>query len=136
MRWPGKIPAGKVCSEVAATIDFLPTIASLANVPVPADRIIDGKNIWPLVTADPQARSPHDAYFYYSENDLQAVRSGKWKLRKTDIVELYNLEEDISEANNMAEKHPDIVESLTETMQRFDSELKANARPPGIPRME
>ena len=136
MRWPGKIPAGEVCSEVAATIDFLPTIASLVNIPLPADRIIDGKNIWQLVTAAPNAHSPHDAYFYYRENELQAVRSGKWKLRKTDIVELYNLNEDMSEMNNLAEMHPDIVERLTETMLNFDSELKANARPPGIPKMK
>jgi arylsulfatase A-like enzyme len=132
MRWPGKIPAGQVCSEVAATIDFLPTIASIANIPVPDDRTIDGKSIWPLMSAQPNARSPHDAYYYYNdESELQAVRSGKWKLRKTDTVELYNLEEDISEANNLAEQHPDIVKRLTETIQTFDSELKANARPPG-----
>jgi len=131
MRWPGKIPAGRVCSEVAATIDFLPTIAHLADVPVPDDRIIDGKNIWPLMTAEPGANSPHEAYFYYHENDLQAVRSGEWKLRKTDTVELYNLREDISEKNNLADKHPDIVKRLSERMERFDRELKANARPPG-----
>jgi arylsulfatase A-like enzyme len=132
MRWPGKIPAGKTCSEVAATIDFLPTLAILANVTIPGDRIIDGKNIWPLMTGDPKARSPHEAYFYYNENDLQAIRCGKWKLRKTDeSIELYNLHEDISEKNNLAEKHHDIVKRLTKRMENFDRELKANKRPPG-----
>jgi len=132
MRWPGKIPAGKTCSEVAATIDFLPTLATLANVPVPDDRIIDGKNIWPLMTSEPGASSPHEAYFYYHENDLQAVRYGKWKLRKTDeSIELYNLHEDISEKNNLADKHPDIVKQLTKRMENFDRELKVNKRPTG-----
>ncbi|MHC4844208.1 MAG: sulfatase-like hydrolase/transferase, partial [Planctomycetota bacterium] len=131
MRWPTKIPAGTVCSEVAATIDFLPTLASLAGAAAPDDRIIDGKDIWPLMITAPGARSPHEAYFYYSENNLEAVRSGQWKLRKTDTVELYNLREDISETNNLADKHPDIVQHLTETMERFDCELKANTRSPG-----
>jgi len=64
MRLPGRIPAGKECSEVAGTIDMLPTIARLAGAELPA-REIDGKDIWPLMTAQPGAKSPHEAYFYY-----------------------------------------------------------------------
>lgn len=131
MRWPRKIPQGKVCSQIAATIDLLPTLAALANAPIPDDRIIDGKDIRPLMSAAPAAKSPHKTYFYYNENYLQAVRCGRWKLRRTKTVELYNLQQDIAETNNLTDKHPHIVKRLTETMKRFDRDLKANARPLG-----
>jgi hypothetical protein len=80
----------------------------------------------------PGAKSPHEAYFYYRGTTLDAVREGRWKLRRVkDNIELYDLKADISEKNNMAEKHPDIVKRLTKTMKDFDAELKANSRPPG-----
>jgi arylsulfatase A-like enzyme len=142
MRWPGTIPAGQVCSEVASTIDFLPTVATLTGAKVPKDRIIDGKSILPLMKNAKSSKTPHEDFFYYREGAvLEAVRTGHWKLRKAIpeeheerqqvVVELYNLKEDISEITNLAEKHPDIVKRLKETMQRFDRELKANARPAG-----
>ncbi|HEC03735.1 MAG TPA: arylsulfatase, partial [Phycisphaerales bacterium] len=132
MRWPGRIPAGKVCGEICGTIDVLPTIAKLAGAGVPTDRVIDGKNIWPLMAGRSGAKSPHEAYFYYKGTTLEAVRSGRWKLRRSKkSVELYDLQTDISEKNNLAENHPDIVQRLTTTMQEFDAELKANSRPPG-----
>ena len=132
MRWPGKIPAGKVCSEVSGTIDLLPTFARLAGAEIPAGRVIDGRDIWPLMEGRPGVISPHEAYFYYRGNNLEAVRSGKWKLRRVKKkTELYDLRADISEKNNLAENHPDIVKRLTSTMQKFDAELKANSRPAG-----
>jgi len=132
MRWPDRIPAGKVCSEICGTIDVLPTFARLAGAAVPADRAIDGKNIWPLMAGRPSAKSPHKAYFYYRGTKLEAVRSGRWKLRRSKKkIELYDLGADISEKNNLAENHPDIVKRLTSTMEEFDTELKANSRPPG-----
>src|SRR4051794_8344261 len=79
-RWPGKIPAGKVCREMAMTMDLLPTFARLSGGKTPADRIIDGKDIWPLLSGETEARSPHKAYYYYWAQHLQAVRSGPWKL--------------------------------------------------------
>jgi len=131
MRWPGKIPAGRVCCEVCGTIDLLPTFVKLAEGEVPLDRVIDGKDIWPLMSGKPGAESPHKAYFYYRGNNLEAVRSGGWKLRRTKKTELYDLKADISEKNNLVEKHPEIVKRLTGMMKEFDRELKANARPPG-----
>jgi arylsulfatase A len=80
MRWPGKIPAGKTCREMAWSMDLLPTIARLAGTNAPADRIIDGKDIWPLMSGRPGAKTPHEAYYYFWDRGLEAVRSGKWKL--------------------------------------------------------
>ena len=131
MHWPGVIPEGSMCQEVAGTIDLLPTFAQIAGAQAPQDRIIDGKNILPLMTGEPGARSPHDAYYYYRGNNLQAVRQGRWKLREAGKPELYNLREDIAEQKNLAEKHPDRVKAMREQMKEFDSELKANRRPPG-----
>jgi arylsulfatase A-like enzyme len=130
-RWPGRVPAGTVCPQVCSTIDLLPTFAQLAGAKLPADRVIDGKDIWPLMSGTPGAKSPHKAFFYYRGNNLEAVRSGKWKLRRGKKTELYDLEADISEANNVAAEHPGIVKRLTYIMKEFDRELKANARPPG-----
>ena len=132
MRWPGKIPAGKVCSEICGTIDVLPTFAKLAGAGVPTDRVIDGNDIWPLMAGTSGAKSPHEAYFYYRGTTLEAVRRGKWKLRRNKKnTELYDLHADISEKNNLAENHPDVVERLTKTMEDFDAELKATSRPCG-----
>src|SRR5690606_26616547 len=78
-RWPGRIPAGKVCREPAMTIDLLPTIAKLAGGTLP-EKPIDGRNIAPLLLGEADAKSPQEAYFIYWGNELQAVRSGKWKL--------------------------------------------------------
>ena len=80
MRWTGKIPAGTTCTELAATIDILPTFAALAGADVPSDHIIDGKDIRPLLFGEPGAKCPHEAYYYYWNQELQAVRSGPWKL--------------------------------------------------------
>jgi len=146
MRWPGKIPAGKVCSEVAATIDMLPTLSKLAGAgaKIPTDRVIDGKDIWPLMSGQPGATSPHEAFFYLRGGGVQAVRVGKWKLRKggggrkkKDAKSapggfvLYDLHADISEKTNVASKNPDIVKKLATAMTKFEQHLKQTSRPPG-----
>jgi len=78
-RWPGKIPAGLVNNSLAGSIDILPTILKAAGVDVPADRVIDGRDIRPLLTSA-EAESPHEALFAMKGTNLMTVRSGKWKL--------------------------------------------------------
>ena len=113
--WPKTIPAGQTCRSVASAIDILPTLARLAGAALP-DRTIDGKDIGTLFTDAEDAKSPHDAFYYYNKDDLEAVRAGKWKLhfskRGEAIDELYDLEADIAEGNNLYEKHPDVVAEL------------------------
>jgi arylsulfatase len=146
-RWPAHIPAGTTCSEMAMTIDILPTIAKLVGADVPA-RKIDGLDIWPLF-AGVEGKNPHEAYyFYFQQNELQAVRSGPWKLMlphsyrtlagqpggrdgtpaKYEIVklekpELYNLESDLGEKSNVADQHPDIVKKLQAYAEQARGEL-------------
>ena len=79
-RWPGKIAPGRTITEPVMTIDLMPTIARLTGGRLPRHQI-DGRDIWPLLRGDASAKSPHEAlYFYYNTNELQAVRSGRWKL--------------------------------------------------------
>jgi len=77
-RWPGKIPAGRVSHAPAGTIDLFPTVLRLAGVDVPDDRVIDGRDILPLLASD--APSPHEALFAMHGPNLMTVRSGRWKL--------------------------------------------------------
>jgi arylsulfatase A len=138
MRFPGRVPAGTVCSEVAATIDLLPTFATLADAKIPTDRVIDGKNIWPLMAGQADAKSPHENYFYRG----MAVRQGKWKLhlkvRSTaksqpagPVPQLYDLSADISETNNLADENPEIVERLKKLIEEHNQEIAENRRPIG-----
>jgi arylsulfatase len=76
-RWTGRIPAGRVSGEPAMEIDLLPTMAGLAGAPLPP-RPIDGLDLLPLLVGAP--KSPHEALFFYGGEELQAVRSGDWKL--------------------------------------------------------
>ena len=140
MRWPGKIPAGSVCKEITAACDILPTFGKLAKAELPKYKI-DGKNIWPLMTGEINAKSPHADFYYYRGNGLRAIRSGNWKLHignnnkkqkaKQSHLTLYNLAKDISEKNDVASTNQEIVNSLYKRAKAFDLELKANARPPG-----
>ena len=133
-RWTGRIPAGRECAEPAMTIDLLPTVAKLAGATVPSDRIIDGKDIWPLLAGEAGAKSPHEALYFYWVDALHAVRSGKWKLHlphpyrtvptpgsggkigpqgKAEIeLSLFDLEADVGETKNVAAEHPDVVKRL------------------------
>jgi len=146
MRFPGKIPAGTVCSELAATIDILPTVARLLGAELPKDRIIDGRDIWPLMSGTRGAKTPHEAYYFYWGRQLQAIRSGTWKLhfphaypslkdkpglggrpgpyvQKKIALELFDLRNDISETTNVAEEHPEVVARLQALAEKAREDL-------------
>ena len=127
MRWPGGIPAGQESGEIVSSMDFLPTFAALAGTSAPADRIIDGKDITGLMRGDEGAQSPHDAFFYYLSNGLEAVRVGQWKLhvakRGEPVCELYDLISDVSESTNVAADHPDVVRNLTARIEACRRDL-------------
>lgn len=160
MWMPGTVPAGTECRIPAMTIDILPTIAHLLKAQLP-NHPVDGRNIWPLIIGSPGARSPQQAYFFYWGKELQAVRSGFWKLHfphtyrtlkgapggrdgmpagySTDRIELalFNLTDDPGEQNNVAAQHPDVVRQLTAYAESARADLGdgdrigAGVRPPG-----
>ncbi len=141
MLWPGHIPAGTVCKNIAGNIDMLPTLASIAGAEVPTDRIIDGRNITSMML-DPKAGPVRDVHLYYTaQQTLQAIRVGDWKLflhgggkGKGEAAtggELYNLADDLGEAHNVAADHADIVAKLKKEAEERDGELQAHKRPAG-----
>jgi arylsulfatase A-like enzyme len=129
VRWPGKIPAGKPNDELMTTMDLLPTFARLAGANVPADRVIDGRDVWPVLAG--KARTPHDAFFYHAGNELRAVRAGKWKLhaRAGKPGELYDLEADLGEKVNVMNDHPEVVKRLAAALANFEADIAGNSRP-------
>ena len=120
VRWPARIAPGRVCDEIVLSLDLYPTLAALCEADVPTDRTIDGCDI-STIWFDDQAASPHDAFFYYWMNDLEAIRVQRWKLhfskRGTETVELYDLDADIGETTNLADTHPEVVGDLTDRAQ-------------------
>jgi arylsulfatase A-like enzyme len=78
-RWPGRVPAGRVSGEPFMGIDWLPTFVELCGGTAP-EKKIDGRSIEPLLLGEVGGKSPHEALFFYAGSELQAVRSGKWKL--------------------------------------------------------
>lgn len=122
MRWPGEIPAGTECNEIVTMMDICPTLAGIAGAQMPTDRIIDGKDIRPLIQGDSGAQSQHEAFFYYIMNYLMAVRVGKWKLhvntfdwstlQVVPMTALYDLNTDIGETTDLSADRPDIVAAL------------------------
>lgn len=130
--WPGTIPAGSSCDELTTSMDLFPTFAKLSGREVPEDRVIDGKDIAPLLLGEKEAKSPHDTFYYNQSNGLTAVRSGKWKLFKNG--ELYDLAADIAESKNVAKENPEVVQSIQPLFKKFEADLAINSRPVGKPK--
>lgn len=145
MRWPGVIPAGSICNQLASTIDLFPTIAEIVNVELP-DKKIDGVNILSLMKGEPGAKPREIFYYYFHHNQLEAVRRDNWKLVlphthrtymgfepgmdglngrtgqvKTDLA-LYDLRRDPGERYDVKTSNPEIVAELQEiaTKARID----------------
>lgn len=127
LRWPGHIPAGSTCTGLATAMDFYPTLAAIAGCAVPTDRIIDGRDITPLMLSGGAAASPREAFFYYNRNDLEAVRDGRWKLHvrksRQAIAELYDLRNDPGENRNVHADEPAVVARLTALLERCREDL-------------
>jgi arylsulfatase A len=148
--WPGKIEAGTSCDAFAANLDLLPTFVKLAGGVVPADRRIDGADIWPLLSGATR-ESPHEAHYFFNGNRLEAVRSGPWKLAiypqnegkpgdrpiteadaKAHTPRLYDLVADIGETTDVAAEHPDVVNRLLGWVARMDADLGIRGAGPGV----
>ena len=141
--WPGKIPAGTQTDAIAGMFDVLPTVAKLAGAKMPDDRKIDGADLWPQLSGAKDAKPAHETFYYYRGLRLEAVRHGDWKLQiarpnrgnnanaEPFAAKLYNLKDDIGEANDVAAKHPDIVAELRGLIDAMDQDLGADGRGPG-----
>lgn len=130
MRMPSYIPENQVSDKLTCTLDILPTLTHIAGAKLPDDRVIDGKNIVDILTNCDDDDENRIFYFYIARN-LQAVQEGKWKLilsrpqlpdlmddywgshfNGVECPELYDLDEDLSEKNNVANQHMEVVNRL------------------------
>jgi arylsulfatase A-like enzyme len=144
IRGPG-IPPGTVCDDLTGTIDVLPTLAALTGGELPAERRIDGLDVSGLWRGADEA-SPREEFLYYTAHgEIEGIREGRWKLlvkrprRGKQVAAgaaapepeelLFDLEADLGEQTNLAERHPDLVARLRERMLSLDGEITANARP-------
>ncbi len=129
-RWPGKIPAGKVCTGVATTMDILPTVAKLCEASLPG-KPLDGIDIWPLLSGA-KNELDREAFLYFDNIHLQCARWKQWKLHiaryntakwspapavgmvnlPLSSPELYDLVNDPDESYDVAPEHPQIVKQI------------------------
>ena len=144
-RWPDHVAKGVSSNTPAMTIDLLPTLAGLAGAPVPSDRIIDGRDAWPVISGKRDAKAPHDVLYFYWGAELHAARRGKWKLhmphpyqalesagndgapgkyvRRELELSLFDLDADAGETTNVLGQHPDVVKQLMEDVERAREDL-------------
>lgn len=140
---PGRIPAGRSSSAVAANMDILPTFASLAGAALPTDRVLDGRDLWPLLSGATD-ESPHEYFYFFAgrgrqrEARLQGIRKGRHKLRLASAAdgqlvagELYDLYADAAEKFDISSRHSDLVEQLLAQARAFLAELGQSTRPLG-----
>lgn len=143
--WPGKIPAGTETDAIAGMFDILPTFTALAGGKLPADRKIDGANLWPHLSGEAGAKPAHETFYYYQGMRLTAVRHGDWKLQIAPTArvanaavlkeafepKLYNLKTDIGEATDVAAANPEVVAKLKTLVEAMKGDLGLDGPAPG-----
>ncbi|MEZ5042079.1 MAG: sulfatase [Saprospiraceae bacterium] len=146
VKWPGKTPEGTVCNKLTCTIDIFASVAEIVGAELP-EHPIDGLSVTELWKGNFTANPRTELYYYYGKNNLNAVRSGNWKLVfphdfqsyhtlpgndgeggkriKTTVesLELYNLMRDPGEEYNVIELYPEIVEKLQAVAAKARKEL-------------
>jgi arylsulfatase A len=144
-RMPGYIPSGQVSNTLVSLMDWMPTLAGLAGAPLPA-KPLDGIDIWPVLSGQ-QVDLPRDPLLCFNDLELQAARSGAWKLHVARFntwmfspipvegrmslplpnPELYNVVSDVGENHDRADRNPGIAAGLRASMDR-----QMQTFPPGI----
>ena len=128
VRWPGKVPSGRVSDAIFSTLDFMPTFAGLAGFKVPGDRVIDGVDQAQLLLGKDSQGARRT--FLYRNN---GIRRGKWKYlkakhnvygyardrKRTEVEELYDLDADIGETKNLAADNPELIAELKQLMEKI-----------------
>jgi arylsulfatase A-like enzyme len=127
---PGVVPAGATCDAVTANLDVLPTFVKRAGGEVPTDRVLDGKDLWPILSGQSK-ESPHEAFYYFKGNVLEAVRSGPWKLHLKEGT-LYNLDKDPGEATDVTKDNADAVKKLQGYVEKMRADLGVDKQGPGV----
>lgn len=146
VKWPGEVPAGKVCNQLACAVDLLPTLAAVTDGKV-SDNTIDGVDISTLLKGDYTTSPRETILYYFGVNNLNAVRKGNWKLvlphnyksydgkpgkdgaagwtskKEVKTPELYNLRRDPGEQYDVYKHYPEKVEELMLVVEEARAEL-------------
>lgn len=147
VKWPAKLPAGKVYDQPVIALDIQPTVLAATGVPAPPDAKFDGVNLLPFLAGE-RAGPPHETlYWRFNFPPSQparykwAIRQGDWKLF-TDVdtnrkkgdkdpkdgnLKLVNLAKDVGEAHDLSAEHPDKVKALRAAWEKWNAEMM----PPG-----
>jgi N-acetylgalactosamine-6-sulfatase len=137
VRWPGHVPAGRVSPAVLAAVDWLPTIASIVDIPVPPEAARDGENVADIWFGTDRPRQKPLLWEWrfpipghvLNRSPLAAIREGPWKLLLNpdgSRVELYDIPNDPSEVNNLATQQMGVVFNLALKLLTWQASL-----PPG-----
>ncbi len=131
-RFPGKIPAGNVITEMGSTLDLFPTCLALAGIDMPQDRPYDGHNLLPVIMGE---ESEYDTFYYFYNETICAMRWQQYKLHvrvferefrsePANPPQLYNLLKDPSEQYDIAAEHPELVQKMQSMIDSFQEEVR------------
>jgi arylsulfatase A-like enzyme len=120
MQWKSIIPEGKIIPQIAAAIDILPTLASLANIDVPLEKQMDGRDLKPLVLEDSPNWKPRPIINYWQGKT--SVRTQKYRLDDTN--RLYDMDVDPGQINDVSSSMPVIHDSLVALKKYWLEELR------------
>ena len=137
--WPGKIRAGSINRQMASSLDLFPTCLTLAGVPVPADRIIDGFDMSLMLLG--KGQSQRNTMIYYNGDEVYALRKGPYKAHfttfsgygkdapaKHDPPLLFQLPNDPGERFDIAAEHPEVVADIQQELAKHKANLVPGKR--------
>ncbi|MDH6357519.1 sulfatase [Parabacteroides sp. PF5-9] len=147
IRWKGTIPAGKVYQEMVTMLDWFPTLVNIGGGQTPTDRMIDGKDISPILL-NPEIKEERE-FPFIEFGRIVAYRKGDWKLILPEDIRkgnywvadvpahetlLFNLRTDIGEQTDLSAQYPEKVKELTAALEKFKATIKD--APPALFTME
>lgn len=147
IRWPGKIPAGQIDNKsVVAGVDWLPSVCKLAGIEIPTGHKLDGEDVSDIFLGRSRARITPLLWEWrfriagepFHHSPMLAIRDGDWKLLMNpdrSRVELYDLKKDLTQLNNVAEHHSDVVARLSEKVLTWQKELPPGPTDPSVGQM-
>ena len=131
--WPGKIKPGMITHETAMTMDIFPMMVTVAGTTIPEGLNFDGVNLSPVLF---EGKPLPDHTLFWRWRGQKAVRKGPWKLvitkvkrkKKGSEIELFNLEKDLCEQENLKDIYPDKTLELTSELAKWEEEVTAGVK--------
>jgi len=124
--WPGKIKAGSVTDQTVMTMDIFPTMVAMSGATLPDGLRLDGVSLLPLLL---EGKDLPQRTLYWRHRKEWAIRKGPWKLLATgQDLHLFNLDEDISEQNNLADARPEMVKAMHAEFLKWEKDVTAGVK--------